>query len=182
MDGLQKFLWPTVLCVMLYAFACVTVNIYFPAEQVESIAGEIVNDIRGQEGLEQQTSLRNTNPSLLRRAILLPSPSSAWAQEVTKVSNPTIRALKEKMKARYSQLKPHYQKNTLQEGDDGYLSIVDPDKLGLKEKRDLRALVDAENNDREVLYAEVAKALVIDSSQINKVAEIFAEEWQKPIP
>ena len=60
MDGLQKFLWPTVLFVMLYAFACVTVNIYFPAEQVESIAGEIVNDIRGQEGLEEQSSLRET--------------------------------------------------------------------------------------------------------------------------
>jgi len=54
--------------------------------------------------------------------------------------------------------------------------------LGLKEIRDLKALVGAENKDRETLYAEVAKALVIDSSQINKVAEIFAEEWQKPIP
>lgn len=181
MDGLRKLLWSSVLCVMLYAFACVTVNIYFPAEQVESIAGEIVNDIRGQEGLEEQTSLRNTNPFFLRRALLLLSPSPAWAQDATTVSNPTIRALKEKMKARYSQLKPYYQKNTLQEGDDGYLSIADSDELGLKEKRDLNALVDAENKDRETLYAEVAKALVIDSTQINKVAEIFAREWQKPI-
>lgn len=182
MNGLRKFLWSTVFCVMLYAFACVTVNIYFPAEQVESLAGEIVNDIRGQEDVEDQTSLRNTNPSFLQRAILLLSPSSAWAQDVTKVSNPTIRALREKMKARYSQLKPYYQSGTLKEGDDGYLSILAPDKLGLKEKRDLKALVDAENNDRKALYAEVAKALVIDSSQINKVAEIFAQEWQKPIP
>jgi hypothetical protein len=167
---------------MLYAFACVTVNIYFPADQVESIAGEIVNDIRGQEGLDEQTSLINTNPSFLRRAILLLSPCSAWAQEVTTVSNPTIRALREKIKARYSQLKPHYQKNRLQEGNDGYLSIAAPDELGLKERRDLKALVDAENKDRTALYAEVAKALVIDSTQIYKVAEIFAKEWQKPIP
>ena len=181
MNGLRKFLWWTVLCVMLYTFACVTVNIYFPAEQVESIAGEIVNDIRGQEGLDEQTSLRNTNPSFLQRAILFLSPSSAWAQEITNVSNPTIRAIKETMKARYSQLKPYYQRNTLLEGDDGYLSIVDSGELGLKETRDLKALVGAENKDREALYAEVAKALVIDSSQINKVAEIFAKEWQKPI-
>ncbi|MGD8953697.1 MAG: hypothetical protein PVI45_04925, partial [Desulfobacterales bacterium] len=27
--------------------ACVTINIYFPAEKVESVAGEIVEDIRG---------------------------------------------------------------------------------------------------------------------------------------
>ena len=182
MNGLRKFIWSTVLCVVLYTFACVTVNIYFPAEQVESIAGEIVNDIRGQEDIEEQTYLRNISPSFLQRAILLLSPSSAWAQEVTKVSNATIRALKEKMKARYSQLKSHYLKGALREGDDGYLYIVEGDELGLKEKRDLKALVDAENKDREALYTEVAKALVIDSSQINKVAEIFAEEWQKPIP
>ena len=68
MNGLRKFLWSIVLCVMLYTFACVTVNIYFPAEQVESIAGEIVNDIRGEEGLDEQTSLRQTNPSFLQRA------------------------------------------------------------------------------------------------------------------
>ncbi len=30
-------------------FACVTINIYFPAEKVESVAGDIVNDIRGQK-------------------------------------------------------------------------------------------------------------------------------------
>jgi hypothetical protein len=166
---------------MIHTFACITVNIYFPAEQVESIAGEIVNDIRSQKGTEEQTSLRNKMPSFLQRAILLLSPSSACAQEVIDVSNPTIRALKEKMKTRYNQLKPYYKKDVLQEGDDGYISIADSDELGLKEKRDLKALVDAENNDRETLYIEVAKALVIDSSQINKVAEIFAKEWQKPI-
>ena len=30
-----------------------------------------------------------------------------------------------------------------------------------------------------IYYAEVAKALKIDDSQISKVAEIFAKEWQK---
>ncbi|UCH19598.1 MAG: hypothetical protein JSU83_13535 [Deltaproteobacteria bacterium] len=32
---------------ILLIFACVTINIYFPAEKVESVAGEIVEDIRG---------------------------------------------------------------------------------------------------------------------------------------
>jgi uncharacterized protein YdbL (DUF1318 family) len=165
---------------MVFVFACVTVNIYFPAEQVETMAGEIVDEIRGQEGAEDQTFLINPEPSFVQRALLFLSPSNAWAQDATTVSNATIRALKEKMKTRYSQLKPYYQNGMLQEGDDGYLSMVDVN-LGLKEKRDLKALVDAENSDREALYTEVAKALVIDSSQINKVAEIFAKEWKKPI-
>ena len=177
----RKLFWPTIFCMMIFIFACVTVNIYFPAEQVESMAGEIVDEIRGQEGAEEHSFLMNPIPSFVQSAILLLSPSSAWAQDATTVSNATIRGLKEKMKTRYAQLKPFYQKGILQEGDDGYISIAASDELGLKEKRDLNALVDAENKDRETLYAEVARALVIDSSQINKVAEIFAKEWQKPI-
>ena len=53
--------------------------------------------------------------------------------------------------------------------------------LGLKQKRDLNSLVSAENSDREKLYDEIAKALKIDPSQVNRVREIFAKEWQKPV-
>ena len=69
----------------------------------------------------------------------------------------------------------------LVEDNDGYVSIGNTKGLGLKEKRDLNSLVDAENSDRKKLYAEVAKALNIDSSQIPKIAGIFATEWQKPV-
>ena len=177
----QKLLWSTILCMVVFVFACVTVNIYFPAEQVETMAGEIVDEIRGQESAEEQSFLMNIKSSFVQNTFQLLFPSNAWAQDATTISNPTIRALKETMKNRYSHLKPYYQKGTLQEGDDGFLSIVDSGELGLKEIRNLKALVGAENKDRKALYAEVAKALVIDSGQINKVAEIFAKEWQKPI-
>ena len=46
----QKPLWVVVPCFLLIVFACVTINIYFPAEKVESVAGEIVDEIRGQNG------------------------------------------------------------------------------------------------------------------------------------
>ena len=115
----QKLLWSTILCMMLFVVACVTVNIYFPAEQVETMAGEIVDEIRGQEGAEEQSFLIETEPSLVQSALRLLSPSNAWAQDATTVSNATIRGLKEKMKSRYAQLKPYYQKGMLQEGDDG---------------------------------------------------------------
>jgi hypothetical protein len=38
------------------------------------------------------------------------------------------------------------------------------------------------NNDRKRLYAEVARAMEIDPSQISKIAAIFAKEWQKAVP
>jgi len=167
------------LCVMLSAFACVTINIYFPAEKVESVAGEIVNDIRGREPVKKDGQSKNLKGSFQHLIRLALAPSAVWAQDVTAVSNATIRALKEKMKARYARMKPFYQKGMLNEGNNGYVSAGDISGLGLKQKRDLKSLIDTENKDRKALYQEVAKALKIDAGQISKVAEIFAKEWKK---
>ena len=41
----RKALWITVSCLCLMIFACVTINIYFPAEEVKTVAGKIVDDI-----------------------------------------------------------------------------------------------------------------------------------------
>ncbi len=167
------------LSLSLFLFACVTINIYFPAEKVESVAVDIVDDVRGREpgkGGDQKEGQKDSLLEVIRYAL---GPASAWAQEATEISNATIRALKEKMKVRYAQMKPYYGQGVLEEKDDGYVAMSGESNLGLKEKRDLKNLVDAENKDRRDLYAEVAKALKIDPSQIDRVAEIFAKEWQK---
>ena len=78
-------------------------------------------------------------------------------------------------------MKPHYAKGVLKEGSDGYVALGNTGGLGLKEKRDIGALVDAENSDRKALYLEVAKAMKIDPSQVDKIAEIFAAEWKKTV-
>ena len=85
------------------------------------------------------------------------------------------------MKARFGRMKPYYQKGIIEEGNNEYVNIKTTSGLGLKEKRDIKALVDAENNDRRQLYKEVAKALNIDPGQLNRVAEIFAKEWKKSV-
>ncbi|MDY7036322.1 MAG: DUF1318 domain-containing protein [Thermodesulfobacteriota bacterium] len=175
----QNPLWMGTLFMVISIFACVTINIYFPAEKVESVAGEIVDDIRGRKSGEKKNSLKNDKDSYLRNTLLSFAPSLVWAQDVTGVSNPTIRALKEKMKERYTLMKPYYDKGSLTEGNDGYVSLEKIKGLGLKQKRDLKTLVEAENKDRETLYKEVAKALKIDVNQVHKIAEIFAKEWQK---
>jgi len=174
----QKILWTAIFCMVLFIFACVTINIYFPAEQVESVAGDIVDEIRDRKPADKDKQLEKKDSSI--RAIWLAMwPSIVFAQDAVNVSNPTIRALKEKLKARYGSMKPFYQKGILKEGDNGYVSVGSTGGLGLKEKRDLKSLVEAENKDRKSLYEEVAKALEVDPAHINKVAEIFAKEWQK---
>jgi len=180
MEKKQKFLWMTVAAVTLTLFACVTINIYFPAEKVKSAAEDIVNDIRGTKPIQEESRSSNLQ-GIVHKIRIAFSPAIAWADEETTVSNPTIRALREKMKARFQELTPYYQKGALKDEDDGYLSVADAGGLNLKEKRDLNSLVDAENSDRRTLYAEVAKALKIEPGQIEKIAEIFAKEWQKPV-
>ncbi|MBW1896064.1 MAG: DUF1318 domain-containing protein [Deltaproteobacteria bacterium] len=166
-------------CIVLSVFACVTVNIYFPAEKVETVAGEIVTDIRGAGDKEQGGSAQPGDSSFLLTPFSVLTCSLAWAEDAITVSNATIRGLKEQMKRRYQQMKPYYGKGLLKEGGNGYVSLAKTEGLNLKERRELQTLVDAENKNRKSLYLEVAKALEIDPNQVNRVAEIFAKEWQK---
>ena len=167
--------------VLFFICACVTINIYFPAEKVESVAGKIVHDIRGEKEEIETKPKGDKKSALIKLMVRILSPPTAYAQDVIDVSNPTIRGLKDKMKARYGAMKSYYQSGSLKEGNDGYVGIEKTDGLNLKQKRDVKALVDAENNDRRQLYQEVAKAMNIDPSQINQIAEIFAKEWQKSV-
>jgi uncharacterized protein YdbL (DUF1318 family) len=60
---------------------------------------------------------------------------------------------------------------------DGLLAIRNTDGLNLKERAESKQLVDAENRDRESLYAEIAKANNISSESIPKIKAIFAKSW-----
>jgi len=173
----RKWGWILLFSSAAFLFACVTVNIYFPAEKVESVAGEIVEDVRG----GKETPSKGDKSSRWGRRLLALLDSTAWAQDATTVSNPTIRALKEKLKTNYQQMKPFYQKGMVKEGSNGYVSADKAEGLNLKEKRELTSLIDAENQYRKQLYEEVARALKIDPSQVNKIADIFAKEWQKSV-
>jgi len=179
--NIWKRCFAATLVVLAVVGACVTINIYFPAEKVESVAGEIVQDIRGRDGAEKPPAAKPQG-AVMKKMVLAFASSTAWAQDAAvTVSNPTIRALKDKMKSRWEQMKPFYRQGMLKEGNDGYVAVAGTGGLGLKEQRDLKGLAEAENKDRGQLYGEVAKALNIDSSQVGRVAEIFAKEWQKTL-
>ncbi len=165
----------------LMLFACVTINIYFPAEKVESVAGKIVDDIRGQKPPATKKPSPDKDSHLLKKTLLAFACSTAYADEALTVSNPTIRALKQQMKNRYARMKSFYVKGFLEEGNDGYVTIKKIGGLGLKETRDLKSLVSAENADRKQLYLEIARALKIDPSQVDRIGNIFGKEWQRSV-
>lgn len=160
-----------------FIIACITVNIYFPEATVKKAAEEIVDEIRKKDDKDKQEAIKSPEAFFRRPGFSLVA--AAWAQEETSVSTPAIRALKESLKNRFPSLKPYFDGGNIGETNKGLVEIRDEAGLNLKDKAALRNLVKDENADRMKLYAEVAKALAIESSQIEKIQKIFAEEWAK---
>jgi len=161
---------------LTFVLACITVNIYFPEATVKQAADEIVDEIRSQEELKTEGGSRSQLPAPPGSSSFTLVPA-AFAQEETNVSTPAIRALKEAMKKRFVELKPYYIGGNVGETNNGLVEIRDETGLNLQAKAALRKLVKDENGDRLQLYAEVAKALNIEASQIARVQKIFAESW-----
>jgi len=159
--------------------ACITVNIYFPEATVKKAADEIVDEIR------KKDAEKKTAPETIKEESGMPRHAGfslvpvVFAQEATNVSNPAIRALKDAMKQRFLSLNPLFDAGNIGENNNGLLEVRDEGGLNLKDKAALRGLVKDENSDRMKLYAEVAKALNIDASQVGRVQKIFAESWNK---
>jgi uncharacterized protein YdbL (DUF1318 family) len=175
-----KYGYLALLAMSLSVFvSCITVNIYFPEATVKKAAEEIVDEVRKREetnkGQQESEKIKNilSGPASFS---LVPS---AYAQQETKVSTPTIRALKQSLKDREPALTAFFNNGSLGEANNGLVEIRDESALNLKDKATLRNLVNDENSDRQKLYAEVAKALNIDPSQVGRIQKIFAESWIK---
>jgi uncharacterized protein YdbL (DUF1318 family) len=163
---------------LLFVLACITVNIYFPEATVKQAAAEIVDEIRKTDAEKKAPEAAAVLPAL-REASPFSLVPAAYAQEATNVSTPAIRALKESMKSRFPSLQPYFAAGNIGESNKGMLDVRDETGLNLQAKAALRNLVKDENGDRTKLYAEVAKALAIEASQIDKIQKIFAAEWAK---
>ena len=159
--------------------ACVTVNIYFPAAAVERAAEQIVKETWGESSKSAPPPAPQSNNRYLPwRLASLSLVSAVHAQEADiNVSNPAIRATKDSIKARSEAIKPFMDRGNIGIAADGLLAIRNTDGLNLKERAETTQLVDAENRDRENLYAEIAKANNISNESIPKIKAIFAKSW-----
>jgi len=165
---------------MVLFFSCVTINIYFPEATIKKIADEIVGEVRktDEKKKDKEKKVSVKAESLLMQAKTFSLVPAAYAQEQEiSVSNPKIRALKETIKERFAKLERFYDSNQVGEANDGLVQVREEDNLSLKDRALLRSLVKDENEDRKNLYAEVARALEIDSSQIPRLQKIFAKSW-----
>jgi uncharacterized protein YdbL (DUF1318 family) len=166
------------LWILSIFMACVTVNVYFPAKEVEKKAGDIVDDIRKMEP-PPPTTPSGPQSSINQLYDLIFSNRLAYAQKNDEASNPSIQSIKQHIRDRFPRLVPFFQKGLIGEGRTGFIEILENKGGAQTEKNDMKSLVDAENRDRRVLYQEVAKSMNISSDQIGKVQRIFAQKWHR---
>ena len=137
-----------VMAFLFFVAACVTVNIYFPAAEVQKAADKIVGEIREGETDEAPTKEIPAEGEDMESWIPRGLPDSAvfvkvaYAKMDIDLTTPAIRSLKESLKKRFPMLKPFYEAGRIGETNRGELAIRDLQDLGLKDKSQLLRLVD----------------------------------------
>lgn len=169
------------LCITL-VMACVTVNIYFPAVEIQEAAEEIVEEARPEEPEEKGGALDRIRQRWYVSLLPLLQPGLAFAQVDINISTASIRALRASLAARFPSLREFYKRGALGESNGGYVVIRDQSGLNLKEKADLRRLVDGENRDRKALYIEILEANNLEKRFLPEVEGIFANSWTEKAP
>lgn len=160
---------PMSLALLLFFTACVTINVYFPAEAAVKAADRIILDVYGNvpEGQKQQeqkpaepVSFRST-PSLTERVLVLALDwliAPAHAEADLSVDTPAIRQLRSSMEARFRELAPHYASGAVGMTNNGEIALRDLKLVPLKDRNTVKDLVALENRDRSALYREIARA------------------------
>jgi len=178
---------------VFFVTSCITINIYFPAAAVEKAADRIVEEVWGEKGQKpegneqqkQEEQKKQGEPQSMRHDPIklifsLVGPEQVYAQEAdVNVTTPAIRALKESIQARADSIKPFMDSGNAGISSNGLLVIRNSEGLNLKDKANLTRLIDAENKDREVLYAEIAKANNFPPDRIPDIKKIFAGSWAR---
>jgi uncharacterized protein YdbL (DUF1318 family) len=163
--------------------ARITVNVYFPAAEIQDAAAQIEKEVRS--GDENPPPLEKGHAKPYQGSSLWPwrhtvqlafTPPSAMAQAPDiNITTPAIRHLIDSRKARYSSLVPFFNNCVLGENNRGLLDLRSLQDLSLQDKARAKTLLEQENRDRQKLYQEVATANKLPANRLDEIASIFAK-------
>lgn len=174
---------PVAMLLLLFAAACVTINVYFPAEAAEKAADRIIRDVYGEEPAAEPHSRHEfpEPPAFQRHGVLdwLLSPAHAAAD--LSVNTPAIRELQADMEKRHKNLAPYYTSGAVGIAQNGEVEIRDQKLIPLKDRNKVNNLVAKENRDRVALYREIATANGHPEWE-TEIRETFARRWVTNAP
>mgnify|MGYP001821787004 CR=1 FL=1 len=175
---------PVSLMLLLLVTACVTINVYFPAEAAVKAADRIILDVYGESPAEKQPPATEPQsyhdrpglPALLGMRILDWLVTPARAEADISVNTPAISQLRAKMEQRHRQLAPHYGSGAVGMTGDGRITLRDQKLVPLKDRNAVKGLVSQENRDRDALYGEIARANGHPEWE-SDIRQTFARRW-----
>ncbi len=91
-------------------------------------------------------------------------------------STPAIAKLKQSMHQRHSQLISHYNSGAIGLTHDGLIALRDANAVPLAARQSVNALIIAENQDRNTLYREIARANNHSEWEGN-IRSTFSQRW-----
>ena len=178
---MEKLFRSLSLLIVVAAVSCVTINIYFPAEEVRGVADRIVDEVWGERAIDSEPAQPAPSPvkppAQPGSSLGILGPAAATAAQDIEVSTPEIRALREALKERSVQLIPFLDSGHVGIALDGSVKVRSTDGLGLKQRAEVQRLIEVENQDRLRLYLEIARANGFPD-KTDEVQAIFAESWR----
>lgn len=183
----------------LIVAGCVTINLYFPEQEIKDLAGEIEKQVQAKAEVESPsgdepattaeppppskaddnpgTDLQSHSRGTVSLFDMLLGVTPAQAQEIPEpeTTNPAIRKIIDSRAARLAEINGYKSSGVIGENNKGDLEIRDLGAISdLRVRADVQKLVRAENADREQLYREIAAAKNIDPAQLDKIRETYA--------
>ena len=98
------------------------------------------------------------------------------------INTPAITALREGLRQRHrDQLRDHYVSGAIGLTQDGLIALRDANAVPLAQRQQLAALIAADNQDRQTLYREVARANQHPEWE-SEIRATFGKRWVERIP
>ncbi len=186
--------------------SCVTINVYFPAAEVQEAAEAFVEDVIGAAaedntggGMAHRDAAPNNTSAwvnaTLRGEAATPARvfshtelrfdpigfliSDAQAQQNVdiRIRTPAIQAIQQRMAERFQgTLAALFDAGALGFGNDGMIVLRDPAKVSLAQRTAANQAVAEENRDRAAVYREIAVANGHPEWE-EQIRQTFAKEW-----
>jgi uncharacterized protein YdbL (DUF1318 family) len=180
---MHKFTKYIILIVFTLATACVTINIYFPAAAAEQAADKIIQEVYGEDRLEPeatetqpQTGVINQTVNVIAALANSVIPTAQAQQADLNISSPAIDKATAMMQSRHQSLSPYYGSGAVGMENNGLITIKDDNLIPLKDRNTVKLLVADENRDRNLLYAELARANGHPEWE-DEIRATFARRW-----
>ena len=180
----------SLLSMLLFISACVTINVYFPTAEAVEAADRIILDVYGEDKAPEKApesspapantgALPADTPLAVRLLEWLVTPAQAAAN--IDISSPAIQAVRSSMEGRFASLKPFFDNGSVGMTSDGLITVRDLNAVPLRDRKTVSTLVDAENRDRNALYREIARANGHPEWEAD-IRSTFAQRWVANAP